>query len=138
MSDLPPYYFRVRENGAAVFRVEDDPRQRRLDLSQIAIVNLRNSEVKPQGGKDLTAEDDAAIAAWMADRRELLAARELDDIHRSIDQLSLLTQWVQARASDAELEEMTDRMLLAMHDLRSLLVRKKAERIARTKAGKGA
>lgn len=137
MSDLPPYYFRVRENGAAVFRVEDDPRQRRLDLNQIAVINIRNGEVKPQGGRDLAPEDEAAIADWMTDRKDLLAARELDDIHRAIDQLNMMSQWVQSRASDADLEDITDRMLLAMHDLRTLLVRKKADRIGKARDNDG-
>jgi hypothetical protein len=36
---------------------------------------------------------------------------------------------VQTKAADAALEEVTDTLLLAMHDLRSVLVRKKAERL---------
>ncbi len=36
---------------------------------------------------------------------------------------------VVSKASDAQLEEVTDALLLAMHDLRSVLVRKKAERL---------
>jgi hypothetical protein len=36
---------------------------------------------------------------------------------------------VQSKASDAQLDEVTDALLLAMHDLRSVLVRKKAERL---------
>jgi len=40
--DLPEYYFRTRENGAAVFRVDTENRQRRIEMDQIAIVNVRN------------------------------------------------------------------------------------------------
>ena len=58
-----------------------------------------------------------------------LAARDLDDIHRAVDHLNLTTQWAQSKASDADLEAVTDRLLLAMHDLRSVLVRKKADRL---------
>jgi hypothetical protein len=36
---------------------------------------------------------------------------------------------VQSRATDAQLDEVTDTLLLAMHDLRTVLVRKKAERL---------
>ena len=36
MSDLPEYYFRIRENGAAVFRVDTENRQRRIEMEQIA------------------------------------------------------------------------------------------------------
>jgi hypothetical protein len=53
----------------------------------------------------------------------------MDDIHRAIDHLNLTTQWVQSKASDEQLEEVTDALLLAMHDLRSTLVRKKSSRL---------
>ena len=48
--------------------------------------------------------------------------------------MNLTTQWAQSRASDAALEAVTDKLLLAMHDLRLVLVRKKSERITRGEA----
>ena len=48
-----------------------------------------------------------------------------------MDYLNLTTHWAQSRATDDQLEDVTDALLLAMHDLRSVLVRKKAERIGR-------
>ena len=127
--DLPEYYFRVRENGAAVFRIDSGNRQQRLEMDQIAVVNIRSGEVKPHGLHRLTEAEEAEIAKWVEQRREILAARELDDIRRTVDQLNLTAQWVQSRADDAALEAVTDDLLLAMHDLRSALVRKKADRL---------
>ena len=129
--DLPDYYFRVRENGAAVFRLDAANRQRRIEMEQIAVVNIRNGEVKPHGQHRLTEADQAEIARWTKARRVTLAAREIDDIRRAVEHLNLTTQWAQSRATDAELEAVTDELLLAMHDLRSTLVRKKADRIDR-------
>jgi hypothetical protein len=128
-SDLPEYYFRVRENGAAVFRVDTENRQRRIEMDQIAVVNIRNGEIKPHGDRGLEDADRAAIQAWMDERLQVLAHRDIDDIFRAVDHLNLTTQWVQSRATDAQLEAVTDQLLLAMHDLRSTLVRKKADRI---------
>ncbi len=131
MSDaLPPYYFRIRENGAAVFRVDSENRNRRVEFEEIAVVNLRNGTVKPHGDRTLTEADMAAIRAWMADRAAITARREVDDILRTIDHLNLTAQWAQSKASPEQLEAVTDALLLAMHDLRSVLVRKKAERLA--------
>jgi hypothetical protein len=127
--DLPEYYFRVKENGATVFRVDTENRQRRIEMDQIAVVNVKNGEVKAQGGRDLSGPDMEAIRDWMAARVALLAQRDIDDILRAVDYLNLTTQWVQAKASDDQLEEVTDALLLAMHDLRSVLVRKKADRL---------
>lgn len=127
--ELPEYYFRVRENGAAVFRVDTENRQRRIELNQIAVINIKNGEVKPHGDTTLTDEDIAEIERWMGERMALLARRDIDDIHRAVDYLNITTQWVQSKAEDDQLEEVTDALLLAMHDLRSLLVRKKADRM---------
>lgn len=127
--DLPEYYFRVRENGAVVFRVEPENRQRRIELDEIAIVNVRNGTVKPHGDVVLTDADRQAIGDWLAARVAQLAARDVDDILRAVDHLNLTTQWVQSRATDDQLETVTDTLLLAMHDLRSVLVRKKSDRL---------
>lgn len=127
--ELPEYYFRVRENGAFVFRVDTENRQRRIELDQIATVNIKNGEIKPHGDRKLGDGDMEAIRDWMEERRELLAARDIDDIHRAIDHMNLTTHWANSRASDDQLEEVTDALLLAMHDLRTVLVRKKADRL---------
>ena len=128
-ADLPDYYFRIRENGAAVFRVDTENRQRRIEMDQLAIINVRNGEVKPQGDRVLTDEDIAAIQDWLDKRVALLAQRDIDDIHRAVDYLNITTQWVQSKASDEQLDDVTDALLLAMHDLRTVLVRKKADRM---------
>ena len=127
--DLPEYYFRVRDNGAFVFRVDTENRQRRIDMDQIAVINIRNGEIKPHGNRTLSDTDLAEIRAWMEERTALLARRDIDDIHRAVDYLNLTTQWVQSKATDDQLDAVTDALLLAMHDLRSTLVRKKADRL---------
>ncbi len=132
-SDLPDYYFRVRENGAMVFRVDTENRQRRIEMDQIAVINIKNGEVKPHGGTKLSKDDKAEIDAWMQERRALLAERDIDDILRTVDHLNLTSQWAQSKAAPEQLEEITDTLLLAMHDLRSVLVRKKADRLLKGK-----
>ena len=127
--DLPDYYFRIRENGAAVFRVDTENRQRRIEMDQIALVNVRNGEIKAHGERKLTPADMGVIREWLANRQALLARRDIDDIHRAVDYLNLTAQWVQSKASDEQLEDVTDPLLLAMHDLRTVLVRKKSERL---------
>ena len=129
MSDLPDYYFRIRDNGAAVFRVDTENRQRRIDLDQIATVNTRNGEIKPHGDRVLTEADLTTIKDWLLRRIALLTRRDIDDIHRAVDYMNITTQWVQSKATDEQLEDVTDALLLAMHDLRSVLVRKKADRL---------
>lgn len=129
MAPLPELYFRVRENGAAVFRLDSENRNRRLELEQIALANIRNDQIRTQGDRRLTAEEEEAIRAWMAARRDELAARELEEMRRAVERLNEVAQWAQSRASDDEIEAVADALLLAMHDLRGVLVRRKAARL---------
>lgn len=126
---LPDYYFRVRENGAQVFRVDTENRMKRIEMDAIAVVNIKNGEIKPQGSRTLSDADMAEITKWMDERKALLASRDLDDILRTVDHLNRTAAWAQSKASDEALEAVTDTLLLAMHDLRSVLVRKKADRL---------
>ncbi len=130
-ADLPDYYFRVRENGAAAFRIDTENRQRRIEMTEIAAVNVKNGNVKPHGDTQLTPADLAAINDWLTARQAQLQAREIDDILRAVDHLNLTTQWAQSRATDDQLDAVTDTLLLAMHDLRTVLVRKKADRLVK-------
>ncbi|MGQ0609746.1 MAG: hypothetical protein ACT4N9_01385 [Paracoccaceae bacterium] len=126
--ELPEFYFRVRENGAAVFRVDTENRHRRIELQEIAVVNIRNGQIKRHGERALEAAEVQAIQDWIKARQATLAAREADDLHRTIDQLNLTAQWVQSRAEDDDLEAVTDALLMAMHDLRAVLVKRRADR----------
>ncbi|OYW60539.1 MAG: hypothetical protein B7Z31_04115 [Rhodobacterales bacterium 12-65-15] len=128
-ADLPDLYFRIRENGAVVFRLNTENRQRRIEMIEIATVNVKNGNIKPHGETTPSPAELAAIRAWLATRQAQLAAREVDDILRTVDHLNLTTQWVQSRAEDDQLDTVTDALLLAMHDLRTVLVRRKAERL---------
>ena len=129
---LPEYYFRIRDNGAMVFRVDAENRMRRIEMEQIAVVNVRNGEVKPHGGRDLTEADRQAIDAWLTDRRAQLATREIDDILRTVDRLNLTAAWAQQKASPEDLARVTDALLMAMHDLRTVLVRKKSDQLRKS------
>ncbi len=125
---LPEYYFRIRENGAMVFRVNAENRMRRIEMDQIAVVNVKNGDIKPHGDRELSDGDRAAIDNWLDARRDELARREVDDILRTVDRLNLTAAWAQQRATPDELEQVSDALLLAMHDLRGVLVRKKSDR----------
>ena len=49
-----------------------------------------------------------------------------------IERLNLTTVWAQQSASVEDLSKVADKLLLAMHDLRSVLVRKKAQQVEKT------
>ncbi len=129
MSELPEYYFRVRDNGAFVFRINAENRQRRIEMDQIAVVNIRNGDIKPHGGHTLEPRELEQIRDWADKRSAQMSRRNIDDIYRTVDQLNRTAHWAQSRATEQQLDEVTDALLLAMHDLRDVLVRKKASRL---------
>ena len=63
-ADLPQFYFRIRDNGASVFRVDTENRQRRIEMVEIASVNVKNGTIKPHGDAGLTAPELAVIKNW--------------------------------------------------------------------------
>lgn len=134
MTDVPEYYFRVRENGAVVFRVDTENRMRRIEMAQIAVVNAKNGEIKPHGDHVLSDTERAKIEEWLDQRRTELRERDLDDIARTIERLNLTAVWAQQSATPEELNRVADKLLLAMHDLRSVLVRKKAQNSGKPKS----
>ena len=130
--DLPEFYFRVRDGGATVFRVDTTNRHRRIEMDQIASVSMRSGDIRPAGDRTLSTEEEDAIKTWIADRQETLDWRRIDDILRTVDHLNATAHWAQSQASDEELNTVTDSLLMAMHDLRTVLARKQAERLTKS------
>ncbi len=126
---LPELYFRVRENGAQVFRVDTENRHRRIEMEQIAVVNVRSGDIKVHGDREIGDSERAEIEAWIERRREVLKAREVEDILRTVDHLNLTTAWLQKKAGPEEIDAVADPLLMAMHDLRAVIVKKKADRL---------
>lgn len=131
MADLPEHYFRLRDGGCTVFRTDPDNRSGRLEMEAIAQVHLDRDEIKPVGDRVLDTEDKSAIRIWLRERRAIEKMREVDNVHRTLDEMQKTAHWVQSQADDIQLEEVTEQLLLTMHDLRSALVRRKAERLAK-------
>ena len=130
-AELPDECFRVRENGAIVVRISTENRLRRIELDEIATVNVKNGTIEPHGDMILTKADWQALAGWLGKRQAQLAAREVDDILRTFYHLNLTAEWAQSRATNAQLEAVTDRLLLTMQDLRTVLFCKKADRLGK-------
>lgn len=124
---LPPLYFRIRENGAMVFRVDAENRNGRLELEPLAFANVRNGDIRVQGGREITDAERAEIEGWVAARQDLLAGRDSEIAANTVEAINAAAHWVQTKASDEEIDAAAEAMLLAMHDLRSQIVRRQAD-----------
>ena len=97
-------------------------------MDQVKVIYMRSETIKPQGDTPPTDEETKLIKDWMHERKTMLEERETVNILRTIDHLNLTAQWAQSKVSDADLEQVTDQLLLSMYDLRTILSRKKIER----------
>jgi len=124
--DASQLYFRVKDNGATVFRIVEDGEKRRVQLEPLANVNLRKDEVKPQGSADMSAAERDQITSWMGTRRAFEAVKKRAEIDELCDRLGYAVAWVKSAATDAEIDQLADPLLWGMHDLRAALVRRKS------------
>jgi hypothetical protein len=124
LGDGRKYYFRPRPGGAALLKITYDARLKRSRLHRIAGVEA-SGEVRVVEGYTLSAEEDALIAQYLTQGNGL-TGRGAD----ALRELGAIAHWAQFRATPEELAEATELLLLAMQDLREVLVRKAAQRSA--------
>ncbi len=117
-------YFRVRKNGAQVFRVGMDQRDKRMTLDPLATVVLRSGEIRVQGTRSLSEAERDEIEKWRAERQTTLAHRETDDLRRTIEAIQATAHWMQTKASDDAIRMVADDLLMALYDLRAATVRR--------------
>lgn len=122
MLNRPNLYFRRKDNGAAVYRVGADDGSR-LDLTQIAILK-QNGDIKPQGKHQPTEDETQEIAAWHAAFKSAKSTREAARVDNLISDMNGVTQWIQANATDKQIDQSAQSILMAIHDLRTTLVRR--------------
>ena len=92
-------------------------------MDQVAVVTGKG-EIKPRGNRTLSDADLSAIEAWLAKRE---TSGEPAKAQNAIKHLNLAADWAQRKATPNELTQVTDDLLMAMHDLRTVLVKKKAD-----------
>jgi len=124
-------YFRIKDNGATVFRINDETRRRRLDLQPVAKANVRNGDIKLR--KDVTLSDAelSEIKAWLDARSTELQGREIEQARLTIEQLNTTANWISSKPDEALADAISEDLLMAMHDLRTAIVRFKSKMLDR-------
>ena len=124
MFDRPTLYFRRKDNGAAVYRIASGDHSR-LDMQQIAVLK-QNGDVKPQGKQQPTEAELIEITTWYDARKANQKTRDAARIDQLITDMNATAQWIQANATDKQIAQSAEPILMAMHDLRATLVRRMA------------
>lgn len=120
-------FFRIKDNGATVFRVENEARQRRMDFQPIAEANTRNGDIKPRKDAGITDDERETIEAWIEARRAVLLIREGTEAQTTLERINAAAGWYSSKPDPATADAIADEMLLALHDLRSAIVRFKSK-----------
>jgi hypothetical protein len=116
-------YYRHRQNGVLVFRMEVANRQRRIELNQIASIS-KTGDIIPHKRRAPTDEEVEEMTAWWATWQARKDADSLTDTEQFLVQLNQFTDWVQRRAEDGEVDALSDDLLTALLDLRHVVVRR--------------
>jgi hypothetical protein len=117
------YYFRPRPGGAALMKIDYDPRLRRSRMRRIAGVDAASGDIRVSDGHTLTDAEQALIAGYL-ERGNGLDGRAA----KAVSEIGHIAHWAQFRANPDELAAVSEELLLAMQDLRDVLVRKAAQR----------
>ena len=120
-------YFRIKDNGTTVFGVENEARKSRIDFQPIATENTRNGDLKPRKEAGITEDERTAIEAWLEARRTTLVIREGMDAQMTLERINAAAGWFSSKPDQVADEAVADEMLLALHDLRSAIVRFKSK-----------
>ena len=126
MLERPTLYFRRKDNGTVIYRVETGEHSR-LDFQQIAILK-QNGEVKPLGKQQPTDDELVEIGEWHDTRKAGQKARDAERVDQLVGDMNAVAQWVQANANDKQIAENAQPIFMAIHDLRTTLVRRMAGR----------
>lgn len=122
MSEL---YYRCRPGAASVFRIGETA-GRRVEMTQIATVNLRNGTSKPANATPPSPEEDAQIAEWTQARRAKEADARKREAETLADTMGSVTHWLRTEATEEDVDHIERRLTIAMHDLRRTLMRRKS------------
>ena len=106
-----------------VFRLDVQNRQRRLELTHIATINARG-EILPHKHRQPTDTEMSEIATWWADFSHRRNNGTLSTAEVLIGDLNDMANWLAKDAGSKEVEEVSDSLLMAMHDLRQVIVRR--------------
>lgn len=113
-------YFRKRKQGAFAFRLDVENRQRRLEMIQIATVTGKG-EIRVHKRFPPSEAEMQQIQDWIDEQAAGVQESEPD---KAIREINLIAQWVAKEAGDEDILAYSDPMLLAMHDLRQVIVRR--------------
>ena len=116
-------YYRHRKNGAVVFRLEVANRQRRIELNQIASIS-KTGKIIPHKRRPPTEAEVEEMTRWWADWHARADTEQLTESEKFLVELNEFTDWFQRRAEHAAVDAASDPLLMALLDLRQVVVRR--------------
>lgn len=116
-------YYRLRKQGAQVFRMEVANKQRRIELNQIASIT-QQGEIVPHKRRPASDDELTEIAAWWADWKQRDGDGTLTKTETVMSELNHFTNWIAKDAPAEEVDRLSDDLLTTLLDLRQTIVRR--------------
>ncbi|MEM9061764.1 MAG: hypothetical protein AAGD13_14995 [Pseudomonadota bacterium] len=116
-------YYRLRKQGAQVFRMEVANKQRRIELNQIASIT-QQGEIVPHKRRPANESELSEIAAWWSDWKAREGDGSLYKTELLMAELNEFTNWIAKDAPAEEVDNLSDDLLTTLLDLRQTIVRR--------------
>lgn len=116
-------YYRLGREGALVFRMEVANRLRRIELNRIATITPAG-EIVPDPQRPPTDDEATEAAGWWRDWCARRDGGRLSETERFMADLNRFTDWMAGEAEDDEIDRLSDPLLMALLDLRQVIVRR--------------
>jgi len=127
---LPNHYFRIGVSEVIVHRIVTDERLNRLNMVRIATINMNLQFWNVDGGMVLDDADEAAINDWITKRRGMAGIIDEHNVRQIIEKMNSTADWFENMAGKEEVLSTSQPLLLAIYDLRSVIVKRKADALS--------
>lgn len=123
----------IRYRGAAgvIYRYTAEVRDQRQSMERVGHINIKTQELKLASTARITAEEEAYIYNWVAQRKAHNSVDRAEEVRKLCDQMNLMTQWILDNATPEDLEAYSDDLLLSLMDLRNSVVRRRSQALAK-------
>lgn len=113
--NLPKVFFRIKDNGANIFRVKTTGKTGRIELIRLGTAAIKSQKILAQDGVTITEDEYAQIREWLSQQT---SSRLPEDLRRLSRDVNLAAQQISAKTElDPELESAINNLLLSLFDL---------------------
>lgn len=120
------FYFRAKDQNANIYRINKSARQNNSTqiFEHVGIIIFHNGKIKLNEGETLTPGEEAEITNWLERYRSRRAQIDKLRAYSLIEEINHMAQWLQADATDEDIVEIFEELIMSITDLRQSAMRR--------------